>query len=128
MSKPNNKTQLYSLPLKRAMNMMTDADRCMKMFAESVKTFVEKYAIEDWGNSPIADYMDAYLNAKVLRDYIQKSMEDPDELVTDYLKKNKIDGILVTREQLTMMYTLFSNFEHSKEHINKTYGFSTLLN
>lgn len=128
MSKTNNKAQLYTLPLKRAMNMMTDAERSMKMYAESIKTFAGKYAIEDWHSSPISDYMDAYLNAKVLRDFIQRSIEDPDEAIKDYLKKNTIDGLLVTRDQLTMLYTLSTNFEQSKDHMNKTYGFSTLLN
>ena len=109
--------------------MMTDAERSMKMFAETVKTFVDKYAIEDWGSSPIPDYMDAYLNAKVLRDFIQKRIEEPDEFVVEFLKKNQnIDGLLMTKDELTMLYRLSTNFDETKEYINKIYGFSTLLN
>lgn len=125
----NNKPQYYSLPLKRAMNMMTDADRSMRMFAETVKTFVDKHAVDDWSTSPIPDYMDAYLNAKVLRDFIQKRIEEPDEFVVEYLKKNQnVDGLLMTKDELTMLYRLSTNFDEAKDYINKIYGFSTLLN
>ena len=37
--------------------------------------FIEKYSVDDWGKSPIPDYMDAYLNSKVLKDFIQKKIE-----------------------------------------------------
>jgi hypothetical protein len=124
----NSKPQFYTLPLKKAVNMMTDADRSMNMFAENVKTMVEKYDIMSWGDSPIPDYMDAYLNAKVLRDYLQKSIENPDEMVKAYLKKNNIDGLLFSREELTMLHTLSTNFEENKEYISKKYGFTTMLN
>lgn len=124
----DKKPQYYSLPLKRALNMMTDADRSMKMFAENVKTLVEKTGIDNWSDSPIPDYMDSYLNAKVLRDYLQKKIEEPDELVAEYLKKNNIDGLLMTRDDLSMLYTLYNNFEQSKAYVSKLYGFSTLLN
>ena len=126
MSNPNSK--YYSLPLKRALNMMTDAERSMKLFAESVKTYIQKYSIEEWSSSPTPDYMDAYLNAKVLRDYLQKRIEEPDENVAAYLKTNKVDGIIMTKEELTMLYTLSTNFDETKEYISRTYGFSTMLN
>lgn len=124
----NSKPQYYTLPLKKAFNMMTDAERSMRMFAETVKTMVEKYQIEGWDDSPLPDYMDAYLNAKVLRDYLQKSIQEPNEMVTAYLKKNNIDGLLFSRDELTMLHTLATNFEETKEYISKKYGFSTMLN
>jgi hypothetical protein len=123
-----SKPQYYSLPLKRALNMMTDAERGMKLFAENVKTLVEKHSIEEWNESAIPDYMDAYLNAKVLRDYLQRLIENPDENIAAYLKSNKVDGILMSRDDLSMLWRLSTNFEETKEHINKLYGFSTLLN
>lgn len=122
------KIQYYSLPSKRALNMMTDADRSMKLFAENVKALIDKHPMEEWGSSPIPDYMDAYLNAKVLRDFIQKQIENPDENVVAYLKTNKIDGILMTKEDLTLLYTLSTNFDDTKAYINRLYGFSTMLN
>ena len=124
----NTKPQFYTLPLKKAVNMMTDADRSMNMFAENVKTMVEKYNIEAWNDSPIPDYMDAYLNAKVLRDYLQKNIEEPNEVVVQYLKKNNIDGLLFSRDELLMLNNLANNFEETKEYISKKYGFSTMLN
>lgn len=126
MSSPNIK--YYSLPLKRALNMITDAERSMKLFAENIKTQVEKLQIEEWGSSSAPDYMDAYLNAKVLRDYIQKRIEEPDENVAAYLKNNKVDGLIMTKDELTLLYTLSTNFDESKEYINRIYGFSTMLN
>lgn len=128
MSKPKTKSEYYSIPLKRALNMATDAERSMKLFGETVKTYVEKYELDDWSSSPIPDYMDAYLNAKVLRDFIQNKIEKPDEYVTEYLKKNKVDGLIVTHDELLMLYTLSNNFDDSKAYISKIYGFSTMLN
>ena len=128
MSSSSSKAQYYSLPLKRAVNMLTDADRSMRMFAETVKTFIEKYSVDDWGKSPIPDYMDAYLNSKVLKDFLQKKIEEPDEAVAEYLKGNNIDGLIMSKDDLTMLYRLSTNFDETKDYINRIYGFSTVLN
>ena len=71
---------------------------------------------------------DAYLNAKVLKDFIQKKIEDPDDEIVKFAAKNKIEGVLLTRNELAMLQTLVNNFEETKEFLNKTYGFTTLLN
>jgi hypothetical protein len=119
MSSSSSKAQYYSLPLKRAMNMMTDAERSMRLFAETVKTFIEKYSVDDWGKSPIPDYMDAYLNSKVLRDFIQKKIQDPDENVAAYLKTNNVDGLIMSRDDLEMLYRLSTNFEETKYMVSQ---------
>ena len=75
-----------------------------------------------------ADYMDAYLNAKVLRDFIQKKIETPDEKLIDFAKKNNIKGILLTANELELLQSLVNNHEEGKEYLTKTYGFSTMLN
>jgi hypothetical protein len=72
--------------------------------------------------------MDGYLNAKVLRDYLDKKLKEPDQKLVEYAKKNKVDGVLVTKNELSMLQSLVINFEETKEYLNKNYGFSTLLN
>ena len=120
--------QYYTVTLEKALNLLVDSDRCMRMFATTVKTMVEKYDIENWGSSPVADYMDGYLNAKVLRDFIDKRIKDPDPFLVEYAKKNKVDGMLVSKNELAILQSLVVNFEETKEHLHKNYGFSTLVN
>ena len=121
-------TKYYTLPLKKALNMMTDAERGVRMFASSLKTLTEKYDIEGWSSSPIPDYMEAYLSAKLIMDYLKKRIEEPDEAVVAYLKQNNLEGLLFTREELVMLHTIVSNFDNTKEYLSKTYGYSTMLN
>lgn len=128
MSNKLSKPQYYTITLQKGLNLLVDADRCAKIFAETVKTAAMKYHIDNWDSSPIADYMDAYLNSKVLKDFLQKKIQDPDEELVKFAAKNKIDGILLTKNELIMLQTLVSNFEETKEYLSKTYGFSTLLN
>ena len=128
MSDRLTKPQYYTITLQKGLNLLVDADRCAKIFAETVKTAATKYDTENWDSSPIADYMDAYLNSKVLKDFLQKKIQDPSEELVKFAAKNKIDGILLTKNELTMLQTLVNNFEETKEYLNKTYGFSTLLN
>lgn len=124
-SKP---AQYYTVRLEKALNLLVDSDRCARMFSTTVKTMVEKYDIENWDSSPIADYMDGYLNAKVLRDFLDKRLKEPDPFLVEYAKKNKVDGMLITKKELDMLQTLIINFEETKEYLNKNYGFSTFLN
>jgi len=124
-SKP---AQYYTVKLEKALNLLIDSDRCTRMFATTVKTMVERYDTENWDSSPIADYMDGYLNAKVLRDFLDKRLKEPDPFLVEYAKKNKVDGMLVSKKELDMLQTLVINFEETKEYLNKNYGFSTLLN
>jgi hypothetical protein len=128
MSSKPSQPQYYSVKLEKVLNLMVDSDRCMRMFATSVKTMVEKYDIENWGSSPVADYMDGYLNAKVLRDFLDKKLKEPDQKLVEYARKNKVDGVLVTKNELNVLQSLVINFEETKEYLNKNYGFSTLLN
>lgn len=124
-SKP---AQYYTVRLEKALNLLVDSDRCARMFSTTVKTMVEKYDTESWDSSPIADYMDGYLNAKVLRDFLDKRLKEPDPFLVEYAKKNKVDGMLITKKELDMLQTLVINFEETKEYLNKNYGFSTMLN
>jgi hypothetical protein len=128
MSKKTTDGQYYILSLKRSWSLMTDADRSMRMFSTTVKELVEKNDTDTWHNTPTPDYMDAYLNAKVLKDFLQKLITEPDEKVAEYLKKNKLEGLLLTKEELALLSALINNFEDAKEYINKVYGFSTILN
>jgi hypothetical protein len=128
MSNKPAKVQYYTITLEKALNLLIDSDRCARMFATSVKTMSDKYDIENWDSSPIADYMDAYLNSKVLKDFLKKKIETPDEEVMKFAMKNKIKGVLLSKFELNMLQTLVSNFEETKEFLNKTYGFSTMLN
>jgi hypothetical protein len=123
-----SKAQYYTVTLQKGLNLLIDADRCTKTFSETVKEMAEKYSTENWDVSPIADYMDAYLNAKVLKDFLQKKIQSPDEELVRFATKNKIDGILLTKNELTMLQTLVNNFEETKEYLQKNYGFSTMLN
>jgi len=123
------KTQYYTITLEKALNMLIDSDRCSRLFAESVKSLLEKYVdIKDWGDSPLPDYMDAYLNAKVLKDFIQKKIEMPDEKIVEFATKNNIKGVLLTANELQLLQSLVNNHEEGKEYLTKTYGFSTMLN
>lgn len=128
MSNKMSKVQYYTITLQKGLNLLVDADRCSRTFSETVKQMAEKYSTQNWDSSPIADYMDAYLNAKVLKDFIQKKVQSPDEELVRFAAKNKIDGILLTKNELTMLQTLVSNFEETKEYLQKNYGFSTILN
>jgi len=128
MSNKTGKAQYYTITLEKALNLLVDSDRCTRMFSTNVKTMVEKYALDSWDTSPIPDYMDAYLNAKVLKDFVQKKIENPDDEIVKFAAKNKIEGVLLTRNELIMLQTLVNNFEETKEFLNKTYGFTTLLN
>lgn len=128
MSNKPTQSQYYSVNLEKVLNLIVDSDRCMRMFATSVKTMVEKYDIENWGSSPLPDYMDGYLNAKVLRDFLDKKLKEPDQKLVEYARKNKVDGVLVTKNELSMLQSLVINFEETKEYLNKNYGFSTVLN
>jgi len=103
MSSKPTQSQYYSVKLEKVLNLMVDSDRCMRMFATSVKTMVEKYDIENWSSSPVADYMDGYLNAKVLRDFLDKKLKEPDQKLVEYARKNKVDGVLVTKNELSML-------------------------
>jgi len=124
----NKPVQYYTVKLDKALNLLLDSDRCMRMFATTVKTMVEKYDIENWSTSPVPDYMDGYLNAKVLRDFIDKRLKEPDSTIVEFAKKNNIDGMLVTKGELSLLQSLVYNFEETKEYLNKNYGFSTLVN
>lgn len=124
-SKP---AQYYTVKLEKALNLLIDSDRCTRMFATTVKAMVEKYDTENWDSSPVADYMDGYLNAKVLRDFLNKRLKEPDPFLVEYAKKNKVDGMLVTKNELGMLQNLVVNFEETKEYLHKNYGFSTLFN
>lgn len=128
MSNKISKAQYYTITLQRGLNLLVDSDRCTRTFAETVKSMATKYSIDNWDSSPIADYMDAYLNSKVLKDFLQKKIQEPDEQLVKFAAKNKIDGILLTKNELAMLQTLVSNFEETKEYLQKNYGFSTLLN
>ena len=128
MSNKSGKAQYYTITLEKALNLLVDSDRCTRMFSSNVKTMIEKYSLESWDSSPIPDYMDAYLNAKVLKDFVQKKIENPDDEIVKFAAKNKIEGVLLTRNELLMLQTLVNNFEETKEFLNKTYGFTTLLN
>jgi hypothetical protein len=118
----------YSLPLKSAVNIMTDAERGMKMLSSALSELIKKNEVETWDSTPIPDYMDGYLNAKVIVDFVKKKIESPDEAVKEYLKENNINGLLFTVDELTILYTLVSNYEQNKVSLKKQYGFSTLLN
>ncbi len=120
--------QYYTVRLEKVLNLLVDSDRCMRMFATTVKTMVEKYDTENWSSSPVPDYMDGYLNAKVLRDFLDKRLKEPDPILVEYAKKNKVDGVLVTKNELGLLQSLVINFEETKEYLNKNYGFSTLVN
>lgn len=124
-SKP---AQYYTVKLEKALNLLVDSDRCTRMFSTTVKAMVEKYDTQNWDSSPVADYMDAYLNAKVLRDFLNKRLKEPDPFLIEYAKKNKVDGMLVTKNELGMLQNLVVNFEETKEYLHKNYGFSTLFN
>jgi len=124
----NSKIQYYTITLNKVLNLLTDSDRCTRMFSDTVKNMVQKYDIENWDSTPLSDYMDAYLNAKVLKDFISKKIKEPDEKLVEFAAKNKIDGILLTKNELTMLQTLVNNFEETKEYLQKNYGFSTMLN
>lgn len=107
---------------------MTDADRNMKIFAESVKTMVEKEDIDKWDSGPVPDYMDAYLSSKAVKDYLQERIENPDPAIVKYLKENNLEGLLFSRSELVLLQSLVQNLEDTKEYLNKKYGFSTILN
>jgi len=123
------KSQYYTITLEKALNLLIDSDRCSRLFAESVKSLIEKYVdIKDWDDSPLPDYMDAYLNAKVLRDFIQKKIESSDDKLVEFAAKNNIKGVLLTANELQLLQSLVNNHEEGKEYLTKTYGFSTMLN
>lgn len=125
----SNKTpQYYTLPLKSAVNIMTDAERGMKMLSGALKEMITKLDPDSWDASPVPDYMDGYLNAKTISDFLKKKIESPDEAIKEYLKQNNINGILFTVDELTLLYTLVSTYEQTKQLLKKQYGFSTLLN
>jgi|688.fasta_scaffold70981_7 hypothetical protein len=123
------KSQYYTITLEKALNLLIDSDRCSRLFAESVKSLIEKYKdIKDWNDSPLPDYMDSYLNAKVLKDFMQKKIEQPDDKLVEFAAKNNIKGVLLTANELSLLQSLVNNHEEGKEYMNKTYGFSTMLN
>lgn len=120
--------QYYTIQAKRSLNIMIDADRSMKIYASTVKDLVQKHEPDDWSSTSIADYMDAYLNSKALKDYIEQHIKNPSKMAIDYMRENDFDGIFLTKDELQMLYTLMSNFEESKSFITKNYGITTLLN
>ena len=129
MSNKISKIEYYKITLEKALNLLVDSERCAKIFAENVLNLLKRYKeIEDWDESPIADYMDAYLNAKVLKDFMNNKIKNPDDKMIEYTRKHKINGVLMTKHELSMLQTLITNFEETKEYLNKKYGFSTILN
>lgn len=120
--------QYFTVQAKRSLNIMIDADRSMKIYASTVKDLVIKYEPDDWASTSIADYMDAYLNCKVLKEFIEKHIKTPSQTAINYMKENNFDGIFLTKDELQTLYTLMSNFEESKSFITKNYGVTTLLN
>lgn len=129
MSNKITKAEYYKITLEKSLNIIVDADRCSRLFAESILEFLKKYKrIEEWGDGPLPDYMDAYLNAKVLKDFMEKKVKDPDERLMEYAAKNKISGVLLTKMELNTLQSLVNNLEETKDYLNKKYGFSTLLN
>lgn len=120
--------QYFTLESKRILNFLIDADRSMRMFATTVKALGDKYEPENWYSTSIPDYMDGFLNAKVLKDFIEKQLKQPSKLAVDYMKAHNFDGLFLTKDELQMLYTLIHNFEESKDYISKTYGVSTMLN
>lgn len=123
-----DKPQYYSLPLKSVTNIMSDAERGMKLLAASLRELTSTNDIDSWDKTPISDYMEGYLNARSIVVYLKKKIENPDEAIREYLKQNNINGLLFTLDEITLLYTLVSNYEKDKEALKKQYGFSTLLN
>lgn len=120
--------QYYSLPLKSAINIISDAERGMKLLSSILQELIKKNDIGSWSSTPIPDYMEGYLNAKAISDFVKNKMESPDEAVKEYLKQNNINGLLFTVDELTLLYSLVSNYDQTKQMLKKQYGFSTLLN
>ena len=107
---------------------MSDAERGMKLLAASLRELTSTNDIDSWDKTPISDYMEGYLNARSIVVYLKKKIENPDEAIREYLKQNNINGLLFTLDEITLLYTLVSNYEKDKEALKKQYGFSTLLN
>ena len=120
--------QYFTVDAKKSLNLMIDAGRSMRIYGATVKVLVEKYDSENWSSTPIPDYMDGYLNAKVLRDFIDKRIKEPSKMAIEYMKANNFDGLFLTKEELQIFYSLIQGFEESKEYISKSYGVSTMLN
>lgn len=120
--------QYFTVDAKKSLNLMIDAGRSMRIYGATVKVLVEKYDSESWSSTPIPDYMDGYLNAKVLRDFIDKRIKEPSKMAIEYMKANNFDGLFLTKEELQIFYSLIQSFEESKEYISKSYGVSTMLN
>lgn len=120
--------QYFTVQAKRSLNIMIDADRSMKIYASTIKDLAQKYEPDGWASTNLADYMDAYLNCKVLKDFIEQHIKNPSQMAIDYMKENDFDGIFLTKDELQTLYTLITNFEESKAFITKNYGVTTLLN
>lgn len=129
MSKKKQESQYYTIKLEKALNMLIDADRCSRMFSTNVKLMIDKYSNPDsWDDSAIPDYMDGYLNAKTLKDFLHKKVHEPDEKLVEYAKLHKVEGVMLTKNDLGLLQSLVYNLEETKTYLQKTYGFNTLLN
>lgn len=120
--------QYYTIDAKKSLNIMIDAQRTMRIFGATIKVMTEKYDSDNWSSTPIPDYMDGYLNAKTLKDFLDKKIKEPTQMAIDYMKANNFDGLFLSREELQLFYTLVQNNEDTKEYIAKSYGVSTMLN
>lgn len=121
--------QYYTMPARRVLNMIIDAERTMRLCADKIKLTVRELDnIEDWEALSLGEYMEGYLGAKALIALLNKRVKDPDPYVVTYLKDKYPDGVLLTKDDLTILHKISTNLEEIKQYLFKLHGFTTQLN
>jgi len=122
------KVKFYTIQFEKYMEVVEDVNKAYNIFSDKIKDLVLSVPIENWVDSAIPDFFDAFILIDSYRVFLDEKVNNPSDEEIEFTVKYNIKDILFNKEELEVMQHFFLSVEARKEIILQNYGFSSSLN
>lgn len=121
-------SKYYTINFEKYMDMLKKIDNLYHVVGSLLQEHTAANAVEEFGNSPVADLSGYFSAINELREYLDDIINNPTEEEIDIIIKNKIKDVLVTLEDLSTINIMFDAVEAFNERLYFNHNISTISN
>ncbi len=126
--KKKEKLQYYTISFEKYIEIMEEVNKTHYIIADKIKSLTTVVNIDEWPDSPISDFMDAYITAESFKIFLDEKINNPTEEEIKFTAENNIKDVLFKDEELKAMQSLYIALEAKRKLLYVDHNFSTEVN
>lgn len=123
-----DKNEYFIISFERFIELITEMDNVYFLLTHKMRELFDLVKMNDYISESLSDYMEAFIVVDMLYQFLNDKANNPTRDEVDLMNQNDIKDVLFTKEELSIMESLYSASESKRELLAQKYNFSTSIN